>query len=253
MSALDSAFLGAPVAHRGLHNRTWAENSFEAFEAAQAAGYGIELDVQLTSDGRAVVFHDYDLDRLTGEPGLVRDGTLAEITALPLTGGGRIPSLADVVRTFAGRTPLLIEIKDQSDGLSPTDGALEAAVADDLKAATGPLAVMSFNPHSVFEMRDRAGSVARGLVTTDFTRDPWGDASAARRAALSEIPDFAAAGASFVSHHHADLDMPAIARLRAADVPVLCWTIRSPDAEAAARRVVQNITFEGYAAPFPSA
>ena len=70
----------------------------------------------------------------------------------------------------------------------------------------------------------------------------------ATRKYLRDIPDFTRVGASFISHHAADLTNPAVTQLKAAGTPILCWTIRSQEAEVAAREVADNITFEGYKA-----
>ncbi|MEJ2036589.1 MAG: glycerophosphodiester phosphodiesterase family protein, partial [Maritimibacter sp.] len=89
MSTLPEAFLRLPIAHRAYHDVTDGrpENSRAAIRAAIARGYGIEIDVQLSADGQAMVFHDYVLDRLTGERGPVRQKTAAELGAIPLIGG----------------------------------------------------------------------------------------------------------------------------------------------------------------------
>ena len=60
-----------PFAHRGLHGGRVIENSRAAFRAGMAQGHGIECDVQVSKDGTAYVFHDYDLDRLTDASGKV--------------------------------------------------------------------------------------------------------------------------------------------------------------------------------------
>src|ERR1700751_3310329 len=87
------------IAHRGLWTKDGPpENSLAAFEAACEAGYGIELDVQLSSDGEAMVFHDSKLERLTGREGRVRDHTAADLAAMKLPGGEEtIPTLADTL------------------------------------------------------------------------------------------------------------------------------------------------------------
>lgn len=253
MTPLSPSFLGAPIAHRGLHGPGRPENSLEAFEAAAAAGYGIELDVQLTGDGEAVVFHDATLGRMTGERGPVRGRTLAEMTALILQGGGTIPSLAQVFETVAGRVPVLVEIKDQSGVLGPVDGALEAAVARIARHATGDIAVMSFNPRSVQTLRDAAPDIPRGLTTERFEPENWPGVPAATLERLTRIPYFDACGAAFVSHHHRDLASPRIAELKSEGAAILCWTIRSPEDEANAREFADNITFEGYEPPIGAA
>lgn len=244
-----------PVAHRALHDVAVGrpENSRAAIRAAMAAGYPVELDLQLSHDGRAVVFHDYDLDRLTGARGPLAMRDAAELAAISLRHGGgeTVPLLADVLELVAGRVPLLLELKDQDGALGPNVGALEAATADALSRYAGPVAVMSFNPHSIAEMARIAPDLPRGLVTDGFDPADW-PVDAETCARLRGIPDFERVGAAFISHNMRDLDRARVAELKAQGVPVLCWTVRSPEDEAAARRVADNITFEGYRAALPS-
>lgn len=252
-ASLPGAFLGPPIAHRGLHGPECPENSLEAFEAAAAAGYGIELDVQLTADGEAAVFHDATLDRMTATAGPVRARSLDDLRALPLRGGGRLAGLEEVVRRVGGRVPVLVEIKDQSGALGATDGRLEAAVARALAAATGPIAVMSFNPESVVRMRDLAPDIPRGLTTEAFPASGWPSIPEATLERLRGIPDRDRAGASFISHDWHDLDRPRVAELKSGGTAILCWTIHSAEAEAKARGVADNVCFEGYRASIPPA
>lgn len=250
---LPAAFLGAPIAHRGLHDRAAGviENSRAAAEAAIAAGYGIELDVQLTADGEAVVFHDDEMPRLTGEPGLVRDYTAAALGRIGLRDGGEtVPTLAAFLELVAGRVPLLVEIKDQDGALGPDVGTLEARVAALLSDYPGAAALMSFNPHSVACFATLAPDRPRGLTTCAFDTADW-SLPDYRRAELAALADVGRTGAAFVSHDRKDLGNPAVARLKAEGLPVLTWTVRSAAQEAEARRVADNITFEGYRAAMP--
>jgi len=250
--ALPPEFLTLPIAHRALHGPGRSENSLAAVEAALAAGYGVEIDVQLTADGQAVVFHDEELARLTGETGLVREKTAEELSAIPLgAGGGTIPRLRDVLAAVAGKVPILIEVKDQDGEMGPRVGELEQAVAIDLARYEGPVALMSFNPHSVDALRHYAPSVARGLTTCSWKPSDWPGVTEATCLRLRDIPDFARTGATFISHEAADLLRPRVAELKAAGVPILCWTIRSPEAETEARKVADSVTFEGYPAKIP--
>lgn len=250
--ALPSDFLRLPFAHRGLHGGGAVENSPAAFRAAAEAGYAIECDVQITRDGRAVVFHDYTLERLTSEAGPVRDRTADELGDLALRGGpDRIPTLEAVLELVGGRVPLLIEIKDQDGAMGPNVGPLELAVAQALAGYRGPHAAMSFNPHSAIALRTLLPDVPRGLVTSAYREEDWPELPAHVRDRLREIPDFDAAGAAFVSHEAKDLDRPRLGELRAAGAAILCWTIRSPEAEARARTRADNVTFEGYRPPHP--
>lgn len=240
---------GRPVAHRGLHSPGVPENSLAAFRAAAEAGYAIELDVQPSAEGEPLAFHDEDLGRLTGTAGPVAALPLAQAATRRLLGTAEpIPALAQVLHTVAGRVPLLIEIKDQDGALGPATGALPAGVARVLAGYEGDVAVMSFSPHAVAAYRAAGGTAAVGLTSCGYARDDWPTVPADRRATLARIVDFDAVGASFVSHDHRDLQNPAVTALRARGVPVLCWTIRSPDEETAARHLADNITFEGYRA-----
>jgi glycerophosphoryl diester phosphodiesterase len=247
--ALPPAFLTHPLAHRGLHDRAQGrpENTLGAIRAAVEAGYGIEIDVQPSADGQAMVFHDEYLGRLTGQTGEIGTRTAAELGRLRVMGSAEtVPTLREVLAIVAGRVPLLIEVKDQHGGMGPIDGRLETAVAAALDGYAGPVAVMSFNPHSVAAMARAAPQVPRGLTTAAYEGIDWGSTTEARRAELRGIPDFDRVGASFISHEAADLARPRVAELKAKGAGILCWTIRSPEAEAAARRVAQNVTFEGY-------
>ncbi|MBN9888806.1 glycerophosphodiester phosphodiesterase family protein [Salipiger abyssi] len=251
MPTLPAAFLDRPIAHRALHDAASGrpENSVEAIGAAVAAGYGIEIDLQLSSDGEAMVFHDYDLARLTAQSGPVRQRSAAELGTIALRHGqAGIPTLAEVLALVAGKAPLLIEFKDQDGAMGPDVGALERAAVAALSGYDGPVALMSFNPHSVAALARLAPDLPRGLTTCAFTAEDYPTLPPATRERLRGIPDFERTGASFISHHWRDLDNPRVTALRAAGTPVLCWTIRTPAEEAQARKVAQNITFEGYAA-----
>lgn len=242
---LHAEFLKAPIAHRGLHDRTAArpENSLAAARAAAEAGYAIEVDLQLTRDGRAVVFHDHTLDRMTAESGPVNARSAAELAAIPLLGGPEtIGSLRDLLHLVAGRVPLLIELKHQHGLVGP----LEAAVAADLGDYRGPVAVMSFDPRLIVRMAEIAPQICRGLVTEGHDGPDWAEQTPEARRYLSEMRAFEPAGASFISHARTDLDSPQVARIKAGGFPVLSWTIRSEAQEAAARQVADNVTFEDY-------
>jgi glycerophosphoryl diester phosphodiesterase len=252
---LPAVFLAQPLAHRALHDRAAGrpENSRAAVSAAVAAGYGIEIDVQLSADGQAMVFHDEELDRLTFEHGPLKARTAAELGRIGLRDAqDGIPTLPEVLALIGGRVPLLIEIKDQTLTMSETDGRLEAATAAALKAYAGPVAVMSFNPQSVARMAELAPQLPRGLTTSAYDPEDWSPLPDATCTRLRGIPDYDRTGASFVSHEAADLARPRLAELKAQGAAILCWTIRSPEAEEQARQVAQNITFEGYAARQPA-
>ena len=252
--ALPDAFLRLPLAHRGLHvpESGQLENSLPAFAAAVAAGYGIELDVQTSRDGVAMVFHDYVLDRLTGESGRVDARDADELGRVELNdAAGTIPTLAEVLAEVAGRVPLLIEIKDQDGALGRHVGALEAAVARDLRGYDGPVAVMSYNPYSVAACFNEMPDIPRGRVTEDFTRGGWERLPEPQQADFNRIDDLGDLGASFISHGAYDLRRPRVSALKAEGIRILTWTIRSAQQERIAREVADNVTFEGYLPDLP--
>lgn len=252
MSTLPAAFLSTPLAHRALHDITDGrpENSRAAVKAAIAAGYGIEIDVQCAKDGEAMVFHDYDLARLTPEKGGLAQRTAAELAEIPLTHGNEgIPRLSDILTLINGQVPLVVEIKDQSLRLAKGDSTLEKRVAALCAAYTGPIAVMSFNPHAVAAFSKHAPEVPVGLVTENFTAEEWPLVSASDRAHLTAIADYDRVGASFVSHSVRHLDHPRLQDLRAQGAHLLCWTVRSAAEAAVVRQTVDNITFESYLPP----
>ena len=248
---LPDGFRRVPFAHRALHDMADGrpENSRAAIQAAIDAGYGIEIDVQLSADGAAMVFHDYALERLTGATGAVRLRTAGELGEIGLTGGAEgIPGLPEVLTLIAGRVPLLIEIKDQDGGMGPDVGPLEQAVARGLQDYDGEVAVMSFNPHSVGLMADLAPQVARGLVTSAYRYEDW-PLPRATCDRLRDIPDFERTGSCFISHEYGDLSRPRVTELRAKGAYVSCWTVRSPQEASIALAAVDNITFEGFRPP----
>lgn len=249
MTPLPREFLTAPLAHRGFHNRSpgCPENSIAAFQAAIENGYGIELDVQMTGDNQAIVFHDYDLDRLTGEHGFVQQRTTADLCNLNiLNGNEKIRTLVEVLEFVAGRAAVLIEIKDQDGALGPNVGALEKCVAEATKNYRGPVAAMSFNPYTTAALADYAPDTPRGLATGTFTSKKWDQLPEKTRIRLREIPDLKSTQSSFISHEFTDLERPVVQDIRASGLPVLCWTLTDQNAENTARKHADNITFEGY-------
>lgn len=233
-----------PVAHRGLWTPDGApENSLAAFQAACARGYGIELDVQLTADGEAVVFHDDRLERMTGREGRLRDHTAAELGALALKGTDEtIPTLADTLTLIGHRAMVFIELKTPFGDVGP----LEKRVSDILVDHNGPTAVIGFNPYSHAWFADHHPQILRGLDSYG-----WNDDSARKLApemrkslaALEQVelarPDFLALGLDMLPSPRADL-------YRAKGMPVIAWTIRSPDQWEGVRDHCDNLIFEGF-------
>ena len=219
------AFLkGHRYAHRGLHGGDIVENSRAAFSAAVAKEDGIELDVQLSADGIAFVFHDETLERLTGISGRLTELGGPEIGSTRLTGTDEtIPRLEEVLTLVGGRAPILIEIK----ATEALVGRLCLAVRRAIEGYRGQLAVMSFNPEVGNWFALHAPRITRGLVVTEHGhRSPV--ATFKRHLALWRArPDFLA---------YDILDLPSrfAAQQRARGLPVLTWTVRGAQAETIA-------------------
>lgn len=249
MPRLPDDFLTRPLAHRGLHDpeQGIAENSRGAFLAAIDAGYGIELDLQLSADGEAMVFHDYAMGRLTAENGPIQLRSAEDLQNTPLKiGRETIPTLLDVLEAVKGRVPLLIEIKDQDGALGPGIGRLESRACEVLADYHGHFAFMSFNPHSIQKCAAIMPDKPRGLTTSNFSSTDWQLVPKPRIENLSKIPDFERTGSSFISHKWDNLDSDPVIALKNRGVPILCWTIRDPESEVKAREIANNVTFEGY-------
>lgn len=254
MPVLPASLLSVPVAHRAYHDisKGRPENSRSAVKAAIAAGYAVELDLQLSSDGQAMVFHDYGLGRLTTESGPIRQRTSDQLQAITLLGSDEtIPMLSEILDLIDGRIPVLIELKDQDGAMGRDIGALEQAMADAARGYSGDLAVMSFNPNSVARLAEIAPQVSRGITTSQFKRAEWPLSQSVRRS-LREIPDFERTGAAFISHDVSDLNNPRVLELRAGGVPVLTWTVTSQAQAHSVSSLCDNITFEGFVAPVPT-
>ena len=232
--------LSKPFAHRGLFNDTRPENSLSAIDAAVSAGFPVEIDVQVTADGRAVVFHDWNLKRLTGRDAKVKDVTAAEIAALTLLGTDqRIPSLEETLDVIAGREPVLIEIKNRR---YPT--ALEPEAGRILSAYRGPFAIQSFNPFTLGWFRLRHPKISRGQISCSFDTD---DMAGWKKKVLANYGMNWMSGPQFISHHWKQLPALAPTFLRTAlKMPLLAWTVRSEAEMAAALKLGDNVIFEHF-------
>ena len=156
-------------AHRGLHDNASdaPENSMRAFRKAVEAGFGIELDVQMTKDGVPVVFHDYTLKRICGAEGKVSKCTYEELQRLSLCGTDqKIPRFEDVLRLVDGRVPLIVELK-----IETTDVSVCAAADKLLSRYKGLYCIESFHPLGVFWYRRNRRQVVRGQLSDAFCKE----------------------------------------------------------------------------------
>ena len=236
-----------PVAHRGLHGAAAGvvENTASAFAAAAAAGYGIELDVQITADGEAMVHHDAALGRLTDGEGRLAARAAPALKRAPFRGTtDRMMTLGDVCDLVGHRVPLLVEIKSRFDA----DARLARRVIDVLQWYGGRAAAMSFDPYQLEALRAAAPSLPRGIVAERRFRDE--DApplNTMQTWALARLLHAWRTRPHFVAYRVADLpDAAPLLSRRVFGVPVLAWTVRTPEDRERAARWADAMIFEGF-------
>ena len=235
-----------PIAHRALHDRAAGrpENTPAAAEAAVAAGFTIECDVQLTADGEAVVFHDHELERLTGEPGDVRGITAQALGQRSVLGSAEHPAtLAAFLDGIGGRVPVVVEVKSRFDG----DERLLRRTVAILGGRSERIAVKSFDPALVALLRRIAPTLPRGIVAqSSYAGRETAHLDAGAKHAMANLLHWDETAPDFVSWHHGDLPAAAPFFGRHLGRPVMTWTIRSPAEAARARAHADQIVFEGF-------
>jgi glycerophosphoryl diester phosphodiesterase len=234
------------VAHRGLWSPDGPpENSLGAFEAACEAGYGIELDVQLSSDGEAMVFHDGKLERMCGREGRIGDYTAADLGQIALKASDdTIPTLADTLTLVGHRAMVHIELKTPYGEVGP----LEQRVHEILIDHNGPIAVIGFNPYSHAWFADRHPQILRGLDSHSYSAADAGRLAPEQRKSFQRLehvqiarPHFLALGLDMLPNARADA-------MRKDGMPIVAWTVREPAQWDKIRDHCDNLIFEGYAA-----
>lgn len=236
-----------PVAHRGLHDRARGvvENMPSAFQAAIAGNFSIELDVQLTADGEAMVHHDDALGRLNQGGEKLTALTAAQLKQVPFNDtADRMMTLGDLCDLTAGRVALVIEIKSHFDG----DRKLVARVAEVLKSYRGPAVAMSFDPDQVMALKERAPQIVRGIVAQrTYDDDYWTKTSVAQRHDMTALRHAFRTQPHFVAYWIDELPAPApwIAR-NLFRCPLLTWTVRTPGQRARAAQHADQMIFEGF-------
>ena len=237
-----NSFKSVKYAHRGLHGATRAENSLSAFRAAVEAGYGIELDVRLSADGELVVFHDDTLDRMTAETGRVDSRSFEELKKITLAGGNEtIPSFEEVLRLVDGRTPLLVELKEDAGKYAVTEKAVAM-----LREYKGSYIVESFNPLALGRVKKLAPEILRGFLSQNFlSQEKYRSATyfLLQNMLLNVIcrPDF-------IAYRDKDWKSAPLRLVKKLFKPAtLAWTVKSKaDEKAAYEHKFDGIIFEGY-------
>jgi len=239
-------WLKRPIAHRGLHDaaKGIVENSASSVSAAMGAGFAIEADLQCAAEHMPVVFHDPTLDGLTDATGPVAARSVDELSRIALRNSNdRILSLPALLELVNGYVPLVLEVKSTWS----RDGKFEANIARLLAAYKGPAAVMSFDPYALKAFRAAAPLLPRGLAADRFDDEGhWSHLTLWQRIAMRNLLTAAIAWPNFIAYDIAAL--PALAPLIARFVfglPLLTWTVRTPEQRERALRYADAMIFEG--------
>jgi len=237
-----TALLCRHYAHRGLHdNRTQApENSMAAFQKAVEAGYGIELDVQLTKDRIPVVFHDETLDRVCGISGKVRDFTFAQLQQFPLYHSGeRIPLFSDFLKLVDGKIPLIVEIKVHEKASDVCEKVDEL-----LQNYSGVYCVESFHPYAMKWYRTHRPEVIRGQLSTNFNK-PEKKEYPAQKAVRFLLTNFLCRP-DFIAYDHRFRNNASRRICRFFRPLNVAWTIKTQEELDACRDDFDLFIFEGF-------
>jgi len=226
------------VAHRGLHDKEKGvpENSLAAFQKAVERGHAIELDIRITADGELIVFHDLELQRMTGVPGQVTKWTLRDLKKLRLLGTEeQIPTVDEMLALVNGQVPLLIEIKNDS----PADvGRLEPLLMEKLAQYPGHFILESFEPQVLIWLRRNAPQYIRGQLGYYSKNDPK-MTNYYKYLLFNPLvkPDFIAFQIGSIDH-----------KLRLAcknkGIPLVGWTVRTQEDLKRARQLCDGIIYE---------
>ncbi|NVK33214.1 MAG: glycerophosphodiester phosphodiesterase [Rhodobacteraceae bacterium] len=248
MSAIAN-IIARPIAHRGYHSKADGiiENSPSAISAAIAKGFGIEVDVQETADGEALVFHDYTLERLTNSEGRVINMTAAELTGISMKDSAdKLWLLNDLFALVKGQVPLVIEIKSRHTTDAQADFVRH--VVDQVAAYQGPVCIKTFDPDMLSIAREHNPEVLRGIVADDAKNAAdYARFSRMERFIFRHMLHIPRTRPHFISYGVNVLDAigPSIWR-NLFRIPVMTWTVRTPEQRAMAKRYADQMVFEGF-------
>lgn len=220
-----SAFMNIHYAHRGLFdNKSDApENSLAAFRKAVEAGYGIELDVQLSKDGIPVVFHDKTLKRMCGVDGVVWDYTLEELKSFRLAQSKEcIPTFEEALAVIAGKTPIIVEYKLDRVQTEVCEKANEL-----LNAYSGVYCIESFHPLAVLWYKKNRPDVMRGQLSKEFWKDEG--YKAAIYTMMAFLLSNVATRPDFIAYNHSDASNISRRLCKAMGAFSVAWTIKSKE------------------------
>ena len=240
MDIFNSWIVQQPIAHRGLHDDASPENSMSAFAKAIEAGYAIELDVRILADGTPVVFHDESLARLTSNDGYLKFLNKSDLELLTLNGTKeKIPTLEDVLNFVNGRTPILVEIKNDGGKV----GELERNVLSLLKNYKGEFAVQAFNPYTLEYFYKQAPHILRGQLSGSLDNAP--QLSFFKKFGLRRmILNKKISRPHFIAYEAKTLPNRFVRKYK--DLPLLAWPVQSESEYLKIVKHCDNVIFEGF-------
>lgn len=226
------------IAHRGLHNNEFPENSIGAFENAINNGYPIELDVHMISDGTIVVFHDDSLSRITGKDGYVKNLKKEDLNSYNLFGTKyTIPTFEEVLHLVNGNVPIMIEIKNTGKV-----GELESKLLKILRSYDGEYAIQSFNPFVLEWFKKNAPDIIRGQLAGYFKDEKM---SFIRKFALKRmLLNKKIACPHFISYDARNIPNRFVKKWKR--LPLLVWCVRSQEEYLRVVKYCDNVIFENF-------
>ncbi|WP_439530980.1 glycerophosphodiester phosphodiesterase family protein [Pannonibacter sp.] len=246
-----SWIVARPIAHRGFHTAAAGiiENSPTAIAEAISRNYAIEVDLQETADGRAIVFHDDDLDRLADASGPVIARPAEELVAIRMKSGtDRLWLFEELLEQVAGRVTLVVEVKSLNK--ADAQAAFVRRICDIVRSYKGPLVLKSFDPDMLSVMRAHAPEIPRGIVA-DRTpnQGEYRQLTRMDRFIMRHLLHVPRTRPHFISYHYKDLPMAGPSLLRKVfGLPIMAWTLRNPADTAQALAHADQIIFEGFEA-----
>ena len=210
------------IAHRGVHNeKDIIENSLEAFKEAVNKNYIIELDVHFLKDGEVVVFHDDNIERMTGINKNLKDCTYDEIRNIKLLNKNTyIPKFSDVLKLVDGKVPILIELKNDNKV-----GLLESSLVQILKKYNGKYAVQSFNPLSIMWFKNNYPNIIRGQLVCKFKNKKMDNI---KKFILKTMFFNIITNTDFISHSVDELSYKEVNKIKKNKF-ILGWTVRNKE------------------------
>lgn len=238
------ALQGHRYAHRGLHSQGIPENSMAAFRAALDRGYGIELDIHLMKDGNLAVIHDSSLKRTAGADVTIEELTTDDLKNYRLEGTEEtIPLFSQVLALYAGKAPMIVELKTAKGNHTPLVAAVKEMMAD----YSGDYCIESFDPYCVHEVKKQWPTAIRGQLSEDFLKTNPTYLSRPLQFVMTFLLTSFLTRPDFIAYRYADRKNLSVSLSRKLwKLQGVTWTIKSQEDLLAAEKEGFLPIFEGF-------